>query len=111
MSGIAPVMLHRSWETLSRLPKGCVACPRCKAVFPDNEARYWRWVSEHPTDPDGEPGQWLCRRRDCMAEDRSKWVEPTTAWEDETIERVDQAARDNRTELQRRLDAIEAGRL
>jgi hypothetical protein len=58
-----------------------MACPRCKAVFPDNEGRYWRWSEADE--------QWLCRRRACMAEDRPAPYDETTAWEDEVIAEID----------------------
>lgn len=73
--------LHPGWQALLRLPTRVVPCPRCKAAFPDNEARCWRWSEDD--------GQWLCRRRGCMAEDRPAYVEPTMAWEDEVIAEAD----------------------
>jgi hypothetical protein len=80
--------LHPGWQSLRRLPPRMVPCPRCKAAFPDNEARYWRWA------PHDE--QWLCRRRACMAADRPAPYDETTAWEDEVIADVDKLSRQER---------------
>ena len=67
-----------------------MACPRCQAVFPDNEARYWRWSESD--------GQWVCRRRQCAMEDRPAPYDETTAWEDAVI-----AEADGLTRLEREL--------